>query len=130
MGVERHTLPKKERITGKRLVDQLFGGGVSRSMAAYPLRAVYCLIDGGEVPVRMLVSVPKRCFKRAVRRNRIKRQVREAFRHCKHLLDAPMAARPGKTLAVAFVWLDDQQRDSDEVARRVKNLLTRIAEKL
>ncbi len=126
----RHTLSKKERVTGKRLVDHLFGGGVSRSMSSYPLRAVYCLVEGGEVPVRMLVSVPKRCFKRAVHRNRIKRQVREAFRLCKHLLDAPMSALPGQTLAVAFVWLDDHQRDTDEVARRVKNLLTRIAEKL
>jgi len=124
------TLDKEERLAGRKLVETLFKGGGSRSMSYYPLRIVYCLVPRSEAPVRILVSVPKRCFKRAVKRNHVKRQVREAFRLNKHLLDERMAAVPDKTLALAFVWLDDQLRDSASVAQRVRSLLVRLTEKL
>lgn len=104
------TLGKKERIAGKRLVETLFKGGVSRSMSCYPLRAVYALVpmtdDGSSA--KMMVSVPKRYFKRAVKRNRVKRQVREAYRKQKHLVSGAMDNHPGQTLAVAFIWLSDK----------------------
>ncbi len=126
------TLGKKERIAGKRLVETLFKGGVSRSMSCYPLRAVYALVpmadDGSSA--KMMVSVPKRHFKRAVKRNRVKRQVREAYRKQKHLLCRTMDNHPGQTLAVAFIWLSDQLFDSRHIDERVGMLLTRISEVL
>ena len=125
------TLGKKERLTGKSLVESLFKGGGSRSMSFFPLRVVYAFVEGGDVPVRLMVSVPKRCFKRAVRRNRVKRQVREAFRKHKHVLHEKASLMPeGKTLAVAFIWLDNHLHDSEAVEKRVSNLLTRIGERL
>ena len=126
------TLGKKERIAGKRLVETLFKGGVSRSMSCYPLRAVYALVpmadDGSSA--KMMVSVPKRHFKRAVKRNRVKRQVREAYRKQKHLLYRTMDNHPDQTLAVAFIWLSDQLFDSRHIDERVGMLLTRISEVL
>lgn len=125
------TLGKKERLTGQSLVESLFKGGGSRSMSFFPLRVVYALVEGGDAPVRLLVSVPKRYFKRAVRRNRVKRQLREAFRKNKHVLYEKVALQPeGKSLAVAFIWLDDHLHDSEAVERRVRNLLIRIGERL
>ena len=38
---------------------------------------------------RIVVSVPKRLFKRAVKRNLLKRRIREAYRHQKDLISAP-----------------------------------------
>ena len=123
---------KEERIVGKSLVDRLFRGGESRSMSSYPLRAVYCLTECGEsdAPVRMMVSVPKRYFKHAVDRNRIKRQVREAYRHNKSLLWDAMQSHEGESLAVAFIWLDNHHRGSEKVEERMVGLLQRISEKL
>jgi ribonuclease P protein component len=124
------TLGKEERITSRKLIDMLFNGGQSHSMAAFPLRLVFLEKEreGACPPAQMLVSVPKRCFKRAVKRNRVKRQVREAFRHHKHLIGDVLPA--DRQLALAFIWLDDRFYDSAEVEQRVVSLLERLAEKM
>ena len=91
---QRNTLSKSERVASRNTVETLFGGGHSRALSAFPLRMVYMLAPRaeGEPAAQMLVSVPKRWFKRAVKRNRIKRQVREAYRTSKHQLLADIAA--------------------------------------
>ena len=87
----RFTLCKEERICSKLLIDKLFNGGNSHSMVAFPLRVVYVIKDRNEaqdatIPqTKILVSVPKKHFKRAVKRNRVKRQVREAYRKNKYI---------------------------------------------
>ena len=130
----RNTLCKEERLHGRDAVESLFKKAGSRSMVAFPLRVVYALTDhkeGSDIRVRMLVSVPKRHFKRAVKRNRAKRQVREAYRCNKHSLAAAVAAMEGnKDLSLAFVWLDDNLHPSAEVEKRVQRLLQRLEEKL
>ena len=123
-------LGKEERVTGRTLVESLFKGGESRSMSYYPLRVVYRLVDRDEAPVRILVSVPKKCFKRAVKRNRVKRQVRESYRKHKHLLDGKMSDKSDQTLVMAFIWMDDHLHDSSDVEHRVRSLIIRIGEKL
>ena len=99
-------------------------------MAAFPLRAVYIKKERaqGEVPVQMLVSVPKKRFKHAVDRNRVKRQVREAFRQHKELLYEALTEH--EQLLLAFIWLSDEHRSSRDVESRVVGLMQRVAEKL
>lgn len=72
---------------------------------------------------KFLVSVPKRCFKRAVKRNRVKRQVREAYRKNKAIV-----AR--HNVAMAFIWLSDSLCNSNRVEATVINLLNRVNERL
>lgn len=124
------TLHKRERLASRKLIETLFGGGGSLSMAAFPLRAVFMKQERGaqEAPVQMLISVPKKRFRHAVDRNRVKRQVREAFRHHKQLVSQALA--PEEQLLVAFVWLTDVHFPTHEVEQRVVNLLKRMAEKL
>ena len=130
------TLGKEERITSRKLIDMLFNGGQSHSMAAFPLRLVFLEKEreGACPPAQMLVSVPKRCFKRAVKRNRVKRQVREAYRRHKHILWDAIGENgcnaEWNAVAMAFIWLDDKLYDSAMVEQRVKSLLERAAEKL
>ena len=80
--------------------------------------------------LKMMVSVPKRHFRRAVKRNRVKRQVREAFRKQKDVVYPALDNHPGKTLAIAFIWLSDQLFDSKYIEERVGKLLIRISEAL
>ena len=128
--VQRSTFRKRERIASLKLIETLFGGGCSQSVAAFPLRAVYMLSErqSNEAPVQLLISVPKKRFKHAVDRNRVKRQVREAFRQHKDLLYSVVPET--QRLLLAFIWLSDEHRPSKEVEGRIVALMRRISEKL
>lgn len=127
---EKFTLSKEERICSKKLINELFTGN-GRSMTAFPLRVVFMkrtIVD--EQPrAAMLVSVPKRYFKHAVDRNRVKRQVREAFRRNKSIITQNLTD-DHEAVAMAFVWLTDEKFPSSEVENRMVRLLTRISESL
>ena len=126
----RFTLKKNERIASRKLIDQLFAGSSSHSLAAFPVRVVYIIKERAreESPVQVLVSVSKRHFRHAVDRNRAKRQLREAWRHHKETLASMMPA--DKCLAVAFLWLSDSPQPSAVVESRVSSLVQRIAKHL
>ena len=116
-------------MVSRKLIETLFSGGSSLSMAAFPLRVVYLKTErpSGEAPVQLLISVPKKRFKHAVDRNRVKRQIREAYRLHKQLLYNTL--QPSEQLLMAFVWLSDIYQPTEMVERRVVNLMQRIAEK-
>ena len=122
------TFSKRERIVSRKLIERLFSQGSSHSTSAYPLRIVYMETEREEVPVQMMVSVSKRHFKRAVKRNRVKRQIREAYRHHKQLLIEKVPE--DKSLAVAFIWLSDELFDSRQVEKSVRRLLEKVAERV
>lgn len=125
---ERFTLSKEERICSKKLINELFTGN-GRSMTAFPLRVVFMkrTIVDDQPRAAMLVSVPKRYFKHAVDRNKVKRQVREAFRHNKSIIIQNLTD-DHEAVAMAFVWLTNEKFPSSEVENRMVRLLTRISE--
>ena len=97
-------------------------------MVAFPVRVVYRVESPSMDRPQILISVPKRHLHHAVDRNRVKRQLREAWRHHRQpLLDA---LPEGKSLQVAFVWLSDRLYDSREVTVRVEKLIHRMASHL
>ena len=98
------TFSKKERIVSKKLMETLFEKGDSQAVT------------------------PKKRFKHAVDRNRVKRQVREAFRHHKETIYGHMAT--DRQLLVAFIWLSDRHYVSAEVEQRVSKILQKIARQL
>ena len=107
----RYTLPKLERLNSRILIEKLFTGG-SKSLPAFPLRIVYMPVEGEHLPaVSLLISVPKKRFKRAVKRNRVKRQIREAYRKHKDCLHESLEAS-GKKVVIAFLWLDNELHPS------------------
>ena len=103
---KRYTISKEERLSWKRYIALLFEKG--QSFVAFPLRVVYLpLEEEMSAPVSILISVPKKKFKRAVKRNLIKRQVREAYRVRKYDLIDPLAEK-NKCMLVAFLYLDKE----------------------
>ena len=120
------TFRKRERMVSNLLIEALFDNGKSLSVSAFPLRAVYQMIErrDNHGPAQILISVPKKRFKHAVDRNRVKRQIREAYRRHKQLLWEEMAE--DKEMLLGFIWLSDKHYPTKEVEARVVRILQRI----
>ena len=81
----KFTYNKSEKLKSEKLIKKLFSEG--KSVSAYPLRLVYLETTFSDsVILKTGVSVPKRNFKKAVDRIRIKRVMREAYRLNKHMV--------------------------------------------
>lgn len=81
----QESFKKEERLKKKKLIAQLFNDG--KSLKAFPLKLTYLKMEH-DSPFKILagVSVPKKNFKKAVDRNKIKRLLREAYRKNKYLI--------------------------------------------
>ena len=73
----RHTFHKKERICGKTGIAKLLACGKFGNIPGFR----YCYMTENGLGInRIMVSVPKKLFKRAVKRNLLKRRIRESWR--------------------------------------------------
>ncbi|MCI2228609.1 ribonuclease P protein component [Polaribacter sp. MSW13] len=81
----KHTLGKEERLKSKKLIEKLYKDG--NSVKAFPLRMMFLQTEHtSSFPAQVGVSVGKRNFKLAVKRNRIKRLMRETYRLQKEIV--------------------------------------------
>ena len=76
---------------------------------------------------RIVVSVPKKCFRRAVKRNLLKRRIREAYRLNKNLL--PVNAEKGGT-DIIFIYRTKDILDFGTIVLSVRNILESLAAKV
>lgn len=126
------TLPKQERLCSRTLIEQLFLGH-SQHKKEWPVRVVYQVVkrkDEDDAQTEVLMSVSKRNFKRAVKRNLVKRQLRESYRLHKAILTDVLALHPDTKILIAFIWLSGQTYDSAKVEKAVKAVLEKIVDSL
>ena len=100
------TFKKAERISSQREIDCLFKQG--NYFISNPLRVIYLKQNPfSGAPVSVLISVPKKRFKRAVERNRMKRLIREAYRlNKKSLIEHCQEKSAG--LLIAFLFVENE----------------------
>lgn len=80
-------------------------------------------------PVSILISVPKKRFKHAVDRNRMKRLVRENYRTNKHQLWKELEGKDYRMI-IAFVCITDTLPSFKLVKKSLTKILTRITEQV
>jgi ribonuclease P protein component len=118
-----NTLGKKERLKSRKLIGRLFEEGTS--IKNFPYRLVYLSTEITSVfSVKASFSVPKRNFKKAVDRNRIKRLIREAYR-----LEKKNVFK-GSNFHCAFMitFIGKKEPVFHDVQEKIKELLTLFIE--
>lgn len=110
---QSNTLPKRERLYCKKDIENLLAAG--RYASAGVIR--YCYVPNGDLGYsRILVSVPKKNFKRAVKRNLLKRRIREAWRLGKSGMGA-------KTFDIMFSYTSKEVKTQEEISSAIGNII-------
>ena len=115
----RFTLGKEERLKSRKLIGRLYAEG--KSIKVFPLRMVYIQTEHtSEYPAQVGVSVPKRNFKRAVDRNRLKRLLRESYRKEKHIVYSEL----NKPYVFMISYLAKEEWKYADIELKMKKLMT------
>ena len=112
-----NTLPKKERLCGKKGIERLLAKGRHGSVGN--IRFISAA-DNGQETTRLLVSVPKKLFKRAVKRNLLKRRIRESWRRLKHGLQTE------KHMDVLIIYSTKEVLTYQEIYECIEKVIERL----
>ena len=112
-----NTLPKKERLCGKKGIERLLAKGKHGSVGK--IRFIYAA-DNGQETNRLLVSVPKKLFKRAVKRNLLKRRIRESWRRLKH------GIHTDKCMDVLIIYSSKEVMTYQEIYDCIGNVIEKL----
>lgn len=111
------TYPKKEKLKSRKIIKHIFEQG--ESIKTYPILIRY--VENDQEYPQVGVSVSKRNFKNAVDRNRIKRQLREAYR-----LHKGQLTNKGKNHSIMILYIGKTHLGSEKIHKVVHTLLNKI----
>ena len=120
MGQSKYGFSKKERLSGKKKIEELFRKGSSFYLSDFQVRY---LPVSEESPHQVLISVPKRNFKNAVDRNLIKRRIRESYRLNKEIIYHDSLS---KSYYIAFIYLSKQILTFNDIQAQLIKCLERL----
>ncbi|NNF21326.1 MAG: ribonuclease P protein component [Saprospiraceae bacterium] len=117
----RFTFNKSARLSSRKDIKELFEKG--SSFFLFPFKVLY-LEDPQQSSSthQVLISVPKKNHKSAVKRNRIKRLIREAYRLNQHIISEVSE----KKLLIAYIYVSGDVLPYKEVETKLKKVLIRL----
>ncbi|WP_299486702.1 ribonuclease P protein component [uncultured Allomuricauda sp.] len=118
------TFPVKEKLKNRKVIEQLFVEG--QGITEFPIKLLYIKSDfEDDTKIKVGVVAPKKKFKSAVKRNRVKRLLREAYRLNKHSVFNKIEGN----FAFLFLYLGNTIPNFDEVDRSINTLLEAFLKK-
>tara|TARA_B110000467_G_C18194723_1_gene408215 strand:- start:436 stop:843 length:408 start_codon:yes stop_codon:yes gene_type:complete len=122
------TLSKRERLKSSIILEQLFSSG--KSIKSGPFILLWDIQKlNTTVPVQVGFSVPKKKFRKAVDRNRIKRQLKEAYRLNKLNL-FNLVLKSGEQVALFILYRDNKEFEHHELQDKIIVALSRLEKEL
>lgn len=122
------SLSKHERLKSKKQIDALFLSG--EAFFVFPYKVKYKIELQQDISeLKFAISVPKRNFKRAVDRNRLKRMSREAYRINKVSLKNNLALQ-NSSLQLMFIFTHKEIVSYSEIEKAVINCLAKIIKQI
>lgn len=118
---------RKSHLKSKRIIDALFSEG--QVITKKPFRLIYLKHqDPNLTGIQHFISVPKKRFKLAVTRNRIRRVISEAFRL--HVNEIKQQFEHSNTyLAIGIIYIGKKEIRFSEIEERMKDLLEELISK-
>ena len=121
-----HKFSKSERLCSRKSINNLISSG-SR-LYCYPFRIIWLESETEyPFPVKLAISVPRKKFKRAVTRNRIKRLIRESYRLNKSLLYEKLAEQK-REMDILLIYIADDIPDFNYINIRMQKLLLKLTD--
>lgn len=123
----RYTFKKSERLKSEKTISALFAQ--RQSVGEYPFRLFWLeATQPLPAPIQMAFSAPKKKFKTAVARNRIKRCMREAYRLCKEPIYGLLQ---GKQVVGMLLYVADKEEGTwEEWQQKMERLLRKMVKQL
>ena len=126
--IHQNSFSKKEHLCGEKRITRLYTKG--DAFIAYPLRVVFLIEPkSDDESSNVLVSVPKKRFKRAVKRNRLKRIMREAYRLNKQLMIEKLVEKQLQ-IHIAFNYVSDDVLEFAAIEKKMKLALQKLIDKI
>lgn len=121
--MSEYKLPKSEKLHSFGAIRRLFTEG--KGGFVYPLRYVVYADGSDTVSAEILFSTPKKFLKRANKRNKVRRRMREAYRLNKHIL---LDGSEPRHLQVALIYSVKEVVDYKTIENATKRILERFNE--
>ncbi len=123
MSVFGFRFPKKHRVYLTHDVQFLFDQG--HAFLVFPFKVVIANAKTKDVPLKVLITVPKNKHKLAVTRNTIKRRTREAFR-LNHQILSDKLSTAGKSILAGFIYIHDKELDYNVIEQAMFKIFKKI----
>jgi ribonuclease P protein component len=119
--------PKSERLCSQKQIAALFAGG--DTLFHFPFKIFFSIAapEADRPCCQMTVNVPKRHFKRAVKRNLLKRRIREAFRRNKQIVYRPLEQHR-RTACLFFHYVSPEILDYASLETSLCEALAKLAD--
>ena len=121
------TFGKKYKLCRQKLIDSVFKSG--NTVKQYPFVVHFMEVEEKlEAPFQMTISAPKRLFRKAHDRNRVKRLMRETIRKNKLILETFITTN-NKQLALFMVYTAKEEMPYDLLLRKTEQLFIQLVNK-
>ena len=135
---KKFKLPKKEKLCSQIQIDYLFAN--SSSFFEFPIKFNWCIINEQNKfwldkegiqnpPIINIFATSKKYFKRAVKRNRCKRIMRECYRLNNHEFKQFLISK-NKKVMVSWSYLSKNEPDFSKIEKSVNIILNKCIEQL
>lgn len=122
------SLGKVNKLCSPKIIDEIFESGKQVKSYPFVLKFKETTLPK-DVRFQIVFSAPKRTFRKAVQRNRIKRLCKEAFRVQRHELDTYLKTQD-KQLALFLVYTPKEELSVNLLGGRTEKLIKKIISQL
>ena len=116
---DRFSFSKKERISEKKIKDALFNNGIKFNKNPFDIRFINQEFKDDSFS-RVLITVSSSRIKSAVKRNLLKRRIKESYRKNKNIIS-------NKSLMIAFVYVSDEILMYSDINDSVIKILKKLS---